>query len=412
VRRGGRLGSLPDLGPRYYLLLLASLLSDIGSYTTQTAVTLYVFRLSGQNAVYMGLSTLANLLPYGLASPLGGVLAERYSRKWVMIANDVIRLPLVLLLGATTSLWVILGLQACVSASTAAFTPSRQSILPELVPERHLTLANSLSGGALSLVHVLGPVLGAALYIAGDGLRWAVLLDAFSYVASALLLLAISYRRRPGAPSGASMLADVVGGLRYARGAPDLVQLLLLSLAAGAAVGIMMPLLRPFVSEALAGSDATYAQLVGAFGAGGLLGPFAAYLAGRRLGPGRVVLLGCLAEAALMFIWTQVGHPAWSSAILFVWGVIIFAVIPNQHTYLQTTVDPEYLGRTFALLDQCTMLPQILGASVVMLVGGSLSAPLIITGAAMMYLLVAALALPSRGGRLLRRKAAVSPLPR
>jgi len=410
--RRERLASLRELGRPYLLLLLASLLSDIGSYTTQTAVTLYVYRISGQSAASLGLSTLAHLLPYGLASPLGGVCAERYSRKWVMILNDALRIPLVLLLGAAGSLPGVIGLQACVSASTAVFAPSRQSIIPELVPERHLNLANSLSGGALSLVHVLGPVLGAALYIAADGLRWAVLVDAASYAVSALLLLAIPYRRRAGAEAGGGFVADVLGGLRYARGAPDLLQLLLLTLAAGTAVGVMMPLLRPFVSEALGGGDATYARLIGAFGAGGLVGPFLAFLAGRRLGPGRVVLLGCLAEACLMFAWTRIGHAGLSSAVLFVWGVIIFAVLPNQSTYLQAHVDREYLGRTFALLDQCTMLPQVVGAGVVILLGGSLSSPLIITGASLMYLLVAALSLSTRGGRLMRSRRPAPPAAR
>ncbi|HVE81931.1 MAG TPA: MFS transporter [Myxococcales bacterium] len=395
---------MPELGRPYFLLLLASLLSDIGSFITQTAVTLYVYRLSGQSAVSLGLSTLANLLPYGVASPLGGVCAERYSRKWVMVANDAIRLPLTLLLAVTTNLWGIYGLQACVSASTAVFTPSRQSIIPDLVPERHLNLANSVSGGALSLVHVLGPVMGAALFIAGDGLRWAVLVDAASYAASALLLLPIPSARRPAAEKREGVVAEVVAGLRYARGAPDLMQILVLSLAAGTAVGILLPLLRPFVTEALGGNDATYAQLIGAFGLGGLVGPFVAFLAARRLGPGKVVLLGCLAEASLMLTWTRIGHPAWSCAVLFVWGVVIFAVIPNQQTYLQTYVDRDYLGRAFALLDQSTMLPQVLGAGVVALIGGRLSSPLIITGAAVMYLVVAALVVPTRGGRLLRSR--------
>jgi MFS family permease len=395
---------LSALGHRYFKLLVAALLSDIGSQTTQTAVALYVFRMTGHNAAYMGLSALSALVPIVLGSPLGGVCAERYSRKWVMIANDLVRIPLVLLLGATNRVWTLLALQSGIAASTALFLPSRQAIIPELVAPEQLNLANTLNSVAHSMVHVLGPILGALLYVAGDGLRWVVALDASTYAASALLLLTIDYRRAAQPSERESMLAEIVSGFRYVRRSSDLLQLLVLSLSAGAAVGILLPLLRPFVGEALQGDDSTYALVIGSFGLGGLIGPLVGYLAGKYIGYGRTVVFGFLFEAALMLIWSRVSSPWLSSAILFLWGINIFAMIPCQNSYLHSHVDKQYMGRTFALLDLATFAPEIAGAGIVALIGSRVSAAQAVTAAAALYLCVVLLSLPSRGARVLRQR--------
>src|SRR5438105_1413636 len=97
--------SVFSLGKQFNLLFASGLLSNIGSYTTQTALLLHVYKLSSHNAAYMGLIALGDLVPFVLASPVSGILAERYDRKLVMLINEVARIPIVLLLLATNSIW-------------------------------------------------------------------------------------------------------------------------------------------------------------------------------------------------------------------------------------------------------------------------------------------------------------------
>ncbi|MBI3735167.1 MFS transporter, partial [Candidatus Sumerlaeota bacterium] len=123
------LASVRDLGPRFILLFTAGILSDIGGFSTHTALVLHIYRLTGKNRSFMGLTALAGLVPMLVASPLGGIWAEKYDRRRVMILNDLFRLPLVLLMAWTDQVWVILALQCLISASTSAFNPSRQSII-------------------------------------------------------------------------------------------------------------------------------------------------------------------------------------------------------------------------------------------------------------------------------------------
>src|SRR5439155_9209867 len=131
-----------------------------------------------------------------------------------------------------------------------------------------------------------------------------------------------------------SFLGDLVGGWRYVSAEPDLLLIGTLTLTAGTALGLLVPLLRPFVDQALHGGDLTYARLVGAFGLGGLVGPWVGYRAGRALGSGRALLLGFAVEATLMLLWSRVTSPLYSYAILFIWGANIFAMIPCQTTYV------------------------------------------------------------------------------
>ena len=87
-----------------------------------------------------------------------------------MVINDLLRIPLVLLMATTQSVWLLLLLHAAICACTALFMPSRQSLIPEVVPERTPAPRKLLSGGVISIVHMLGPPLGVFLYRATGGL--------------------------------------------------------------------------------------------------------------------------------------------------------------------------------------------------------------------------------------------------
>jgi hypothetical protein len=90
--------------------------------------------------------------------------------------------------------------------------------------------------------------------------------------------------------------------------------------------------------------------------------------------------------------------------VLFFWGVNIFALIPCQTTYVQRYVDKAYLGRTFALLDQATFVPEILGAMLVTAIGTRVRAADVLTLAGLLYLAVVVSSLGTSGSRLLRRR--------
>lgn len=393
------------LGRPFYLLFLGGVLSDIGGFATTTALVLHIYKLTGGNASYMGLMALATLLPMVMSAPVGGVWAERHPRLRLMITNDLVRVPLVLLLMATQSVWLLLLLQALVCATTALFMPSRQSILPEILKPEQIELGNALNGGVLSIVHVLSPILGAMLYARSGSLRYLVVTEAAAYLLSALLLSRLKEPpRQTEERSHAGLWADIVEGLRYVRGEPDLRVILAILAVSGLALGLLTPLLRPFVKEALHGDDRTYASLIAWFGAGGLFGPPVGYMLGRVLSLGRTLVLCFFLEALVLTLWSRATTEWQANAGLFTWGLVTFALLPCYTSYLHLYARKELMGRTFALFDQTSYSSQILAAALIAALGNRLPVTTMLTAAGIGYLGIVVVTLPSTGGRLLRER--------
>ncbi len=394
--------SLRELGVPYQLLFLSGVLSDIGGFSTVTALQVYVSRLTSGNAAYMGMISVATLLPMVIAAPIGGVWAEKYDRRTVMVANDLLRIPLVLLMATTQSVWVLLLLHAAICACTALFMPSRQSLIPEVVPSDRLLLANSLNSGVISIVHMLGPPLGVFLYHATGGLRGVAIVEAIAYLTSALLLLRLPRLQSPPKSDVATnMLAEITAGFRYVVRQPDLRQIFTILVTAGAAIGLLMPLLLPFVNEVLHGTEQEYASLIFWFGLGGMVGPFVGHALGQSIGLGWTLLLCSLTESILLTLWSRVSHYPLSVALLVIWGIEVFALIPCYTSYLHTYARREYMGRTFALFDQAVYGPQILSGMVIVLLGNKLPTQAILTTAGLCYFTIIAATMWSKGARKL-----------
>ena len=298
--------------------------------------------------------------------------------------------------------------QALLAGAGAVFLPARQ-VVPDLVSPDGLHRANVWNGWARAFVQIAGPLLGAWLLSLGDGLRAVLLFDAVTYLASIAALLLIGPVPRPSGARGAGVWADLIGGLLYLRRSPDLRYIAGLSLAAGLAMGILIPLLRPFVGEALGGDDLLYGRLIAAFGIGGLLGPALALVLVRGVGLGRTILLGFLGEAVIMAVWSQLDRPMLSGAAMSLWGALILAAIPCQQTYVHVYANAAYHGRTFAVLDQAMFLPQIVGAVLIAMIGNRFSAQAILFAVALGYVLVVVATWRTPGARLLRARSRSAP---
>ena len=400
------IASIKGLGRRYFLLFSAGTLSDIGGFSTHAALILHVYKITGSNKTFMGLAALATLIPMVISAPIGGVWAEKYNRKWVMILNDLVRIPLVLLLlMATDNVWVILGFQSLISASTAAFMPSRQAIIPELIRSDQVHLGNSINGGVISVVHVLGPVIGATVYARTGSLRWIVLFDAFTYAASALILSALAYAPLKKVKEAASTLFnDIFAGFAYVYKEKDFLHIFILLLSVDSAIGILIPLMRPFIGEVLHGTDENYGHLIAIFGIGGFLGPVVGYWAGKRFGLGLTLSTSFLLEGFLLIAFSRTAGLYVSGVVLFFWGINVFVLIPCYMSYIHSYARPEFMGRTFSLFDLTSYGAQILGAGVIAVIGNLLPAQNLLTFAGIFYLIIVAATFRRPGARLLRSR--------
>jgi len=213
-------------------LWLAGLISYLGDWFNLLASAALIARLTDSGTAISYLF-LARFLPIFLFSPLAGVLADRYDRRHVMIATDVLRALTVIgfiFIRSSSQIWIFYLLTVTQFALSALFIPARSAVLPNVVDEEDLVTANALDGFTWSTMLALGAMLGgvaAALF----GATTAFLLDAATFLLSAWFVARVVVPARSTLPETAdstfsmepapsSGLFAFVDGLRYLRGRP------------------------------------------------------------------------------------------------------------------------------------------------------------------------------------------------
>jgi predicted MFS family arabinose efflux permease len=192
------------LGDWFNLLASAELITDL---TNSGVAISYLF--------------MARFLPLFIFSPLAGVLADRYSRRTIMIVSDLLRAMTVLcflLVRASEQVWLLYVLTITQFALSAMFTPARSAILANVVARKDLVTANALDSLTWSSMLALGAMLGG-LVAAVFGAETAFVADALTFLLSAWFIsrIAPSVGRRQIDVAGRGGWLDFVDGFRYLR---------------------------------------------------------------------------------------------------------------------------------------------------------------------------------------------------
>ncbi len=182
------IGALKERNFRVFFIGQAA--SQIGTGMAPVAIAFAV--LEHGSASDVGYVLAAETLPLVLFLLIGGVIADRFSRRLVMLGSDVLRFAAeaalaVWILVGTPPLWGFLVLAGLLGIGMAFFTPAMTGLVPQIVDETNLQQGNALNGLAESGGGIVGPVL-AGIIIATSGPGWAVLVDALSYLLSVVSL--------------------------------------------------------------------------------------------------------------------------------------------------------------------------------------------------------------------------------
>jgi MFS family permease len=265
--------------PAFSRLFAAQLISFAGDWFATVALLGLVLELTGSPAV-ASLLLVVQTGAFAVASPIAGVLADRYDRRRLMVIADVARVPVALaflLARDPDTLWIAFVAAGVLSLGAAVFEPSSSASLPNLVEEAELPEANVLIGSAWGTMLAVGAALGG-LVAATLGRDVAFAVNAASFGASALLIIGIhrSFREarvgdRPQERGGVAESIRVV--LRFARGNRTLAALLLSKTTFGVGTGVIV-LLAVFGREVFRAGDAGIGILFAARGLGALIGPF------------------------------------------------------------------------------------------------------------------------------------------
>jgi NRE family putative nickel resistance protein-like MFS transporter len=269
----------------FRLLFGAQIISLLGSGVTTVGLALFAYQLTGgaSATAVIGNALTLRILAFLLFSQPAGVIADRVSRKRILIAADVFRFALLALFPFITAVWQIYALIFAINAVTAFFTPTFESSIPEVVGGEQYVKALSLSRVATDVEAVAAPAL-AGLLVALLGLRWVFWFDAFTYLVSASLvaLAAIPYIKRSLPPiSVRSFLTELTTGTRILLREPSLRQALTLSIAEATAGAAAIVATISYVRDVLDKGETTFAFVMAGVGLGSSL---TAILLGRVTG--------------------------------------------------------------------------------------------------------------------------------
>jgi MFS family permease len=256
----------------YRRLWAARTVSQWGDTVNFVALALLIYELTGSGLGVTGV-VVAEILPILLLAPLAGPLVDRWPRVGVMVASDLFRLVLMLVLALwNDSPWVVYAIALGMSVGAVFFNPAAGSVLPAIVARDGLVAANSGIWTAAVLSQVaLAPMAG--LMIVTVGYEAAFVVNAASYAVSAVVLRGLHPSQRVEQVERRHLLAEAREGLGV------LVQHhLLRALAVGQAMaalsaGATSALLVVLAEERLGVTGAGYGSLIAAIGVGAAIGP-------------------------------------------------------------------------------------------------------------------------------------------
>lgn len=244
---GGRLVS--TLGSQMMVIALNWHVFDLLRGTTHTiAIAGRVFELKAE-ALGLGAMGLARVIPIITFALLGGLMADARDRRKLLIWTQSILAVLsaglaALTLSGQTTVLTIYAVAAISAAVTAFDEPAKQSLVPHLVAEKHLTNAVSLN----TLLWYVGTIVGpgiAGLLVASVGIGWVYLIDAVSFGAVITALAMMGYRGRNGSLGRGMGWSALVEGIRFTRHTPLIWSTMLLDFAATffASARTMLPIM-------------------------------------------------------------------------------------------------------------------------------------------------------------------------
>ena len=329
--------------------------SQAGDWLYNLALLAFVYERTGSTA-WVGITTAARILPEVALGPIGGVLADRYDRRLVMIASDVLRaaamgaLAVVALTGAPAILAPLLA--AVCTAAGAAYPQCVVAVMPRLVGAGDLAAANAARIGITSLCVIAGPALGAALLLlSSTAVVFAVNGATFLVGAAVVTALPREALRRPAVAVEEvhpSIRADLAVGWRALREQPDALALVGADVVSSAIYGALTVLF-VLVGERLGVGAAGYGYLLSALGVGGVLSAGLAHRAASSDRPRRALVIAAAAIGVSLVVLTLSGSLAVAIVLAAAIGAGLFATEVVADTTLQRSLDPAVFARAYGL---------------------------------------------------------------
>lgn len=376
--------ALRSLRHRNYRLFFAGqLVSLTGTWMQSVAQAWLAYSLT-HSAALLGIVGFAGQIPALLFSPAGGVVADRFARRRVLLATQATSMLLAFTLAALTlagraSIAWILALAALSGVVNAFDIPTRQAFAMDMVGRGDLVNAIALNSSIFNGARVVGPAI-AGILVARIGEGWCFLVNGLSYLAVLGSLLAMRLPVRVPEDHATSAWASAREGFLYASRARP-VRALLLLLGVVSLTGMPYVVLMPvFAREILGGGARELGLLMGSAGVGALLG--ALVLANRKNVKGLgTFVAACAGGMGLSLIAFAFSRDFRLSALLLVpVGFFVMSQMASSNTLIQSLIPDAMRGRVMSLYAMMFMGMAPIGALLAGFLATRIGAPATLAG--------------------------------
>ncbi len=336
-------------------LWIGSVVSLLGDWFNTIALYTLVFRLTG-SPFALGAVFIFKMLPWALASPIAGVLVDRFDRRRLMIFSDLMRAVVVLgflLIDEASDVVLVYGLIALQVVVGAVFVPAKSASIPNITSPRELLTANALLSASWSVMLALGAALG------GFATEWfgeqaVFIIDSFTYLVSAYFIYRTTIPQNTDAPDGPILrtaMREIGEGWQYLRTVPRVGRIALVkatwAMAGGALVYGLTLLGNEVAPEALATGIGI---LFAVRGMGTGIGPIVARVVFKDQNQWPLVMGVFIIISGLCYL--SIGLVPWTLSVVVV--LVMLAHSPSGANWVMATVllqkrtEDRIRGRVFA----------------------------------------------------------------
>jgi len=338
--------------PNYRLWFIGQLVSLVGSWAQSAALGYLIYQLT-KSPAYLGYVSFAGGLPTWIFTLYAGAIADRVSRRTLMVITQSAMMVVAIILAILTftnliQWWQILILSFLMGVCNAFDAPARQAFVLEMVEREDMTNAIALNSTMFNLAFVVGPALGGLIY-AWVGPGWCFTINAISFIAVIIALLLMKLKPFIPVKSDRSALGDVKEGLKYVANHPS-VRMLIANLFIITLFGLGIATLIPaWAVEVLGGGAATNGFLMAARGLGSLIGALALAALGHIRFRGKIWTINSLLLPISMIIFAFMQWLIPSMLAMAAMGFTFMMIVNLSNSMVQIRIADEMRGRVMGV---------------------------------------------------------------
>jgi MFS family permease len=352
-------------------ILLGQFFSNFADNVLRTAILMYVYDITGDLALTT-LTIAVMVIPWIIVGPIAGVLADRISRKAIMVIADIVRGSLILLIPLVEDIPSIMIIVFFIGVASASFTAPRSAAIPEITGMKLFVKAISLAQLVFQTMSVIGPLIGAIIY-AMIGPTTFIFSSVCYFISAVILYMTLipSAQRKDEKLTINLVFTDLKEGVRYLAGEPMIRKLMLLfaiMIAGGAFAGT---LIYPYLFEVLHDSVESQKNLAqtqyGIIGSiialGSIIGNLTFGKFEKQIGRRFAIFVGSIGGA--FFYYSFIFFPGFQ--MLAIWAVIlgIFSGMSSLavNAIFAETVPNNIRGRAYSAVNAYLQIFSVLSMS-------------------------------------------------